>query len=166
MLTRRHMLKSMGGATALLATLPSIVSAQARLTPLVVNIRAAHRPDIQPQFDRVVVDMSGPPPPEVWWQYVAKLIGGGSGLEVPIAGTHKYQISLRGAHAHDDSGRSTLLRREITPRLPMVQQVKVFSDFEGIVLVGIGLSRATRTRTLLLYDSVGQTVRAVVDFMI
>jgi hypothetical protein len=163
--TRRHMLKLMGSAT-LLPALPAIVSAQARLTPLVTNIRAAHRADVQPQFDRVVVDMVGPPPPEVWWQYVAKLIAGGSGLEVPIAGSHRYQISLRGAHAHDEDGRSTLVRREITPRLPVVQQVKVFSDFEGIVLIGIGLSRETRTRTLLLYDSVGQTTRAVVDFMV
>jgi hypothetical protein len=132
----------------------------------VTNIRAAYRSDMQPQFDRVVVDMVGPVPPEVWWEYVDRLIHGGSGLEVPIEGTTTYQISVRGARAHDDMGRSTMVRREFTPRLPVVQQVKVFSDFEGIVLVGIGLSRETRTRTLLLHDSVGQTVRAVVDFML
>ncbi len=163
--TRRGMLKVLGGA-ALLPALPALANGQARLTPLVTNLRAAHRPDVQPSFDRVVVDMIGPAPPEVWWEYVDRLVRGGSGFEVSIEGTKKYQISLRGAHAHDEMGRSTMVRREITPRLPIVQQVMVFSDFEGIVLVGIGLSRETRTRTLLLHDIVGQTVRAVVDFML
>ncbi len=163
--TRRNMLKLIGGA-ALVPAIPTLTNAQSPSTPVVTNIRAAHRSDMRPTFDRVVVDMQGPVPPEVWWEYVDRLIGGGSGLEVPIEGTTKYQISLLGAHGHDRNGRSTLLRREITPRLPVVRQVKVFSDFEGVVLVGIGLSRATRTRTLLLHDSVGQTVRAVVDFFI
>lgn len=165
MQTRRNMLKLIGGA-ALVPAIPALANAQSQLTPLVTNIRAAHRSDMRPKFDRVVVDMQGPAPSEVWWEYVDRLIGGGSGLEVPIEGSAKYQISLLGAHGHDRNGRSTMLRREITPRLPVVRQVKVFSDFEGVVLVGIGLSRATRTRTLLLHDSVGQTVRAVVDFFI
>lgn len=165
MTTRRNMLKIIGGA-ALLPALPTLATAQSRLTPVVTNIRAAHRSDMRPTFDRVVVDMRGPVPPEVWWEYVARLVQGGSGLEEPIEGTAKYQISLRGAHGHDDNGRSTMVRRQITPRYPIVRQVKVVSDFEGVVLVGIGVSRETRTRTLLLHDSEGQTVRAVVDFFL
>jgi len=34
------------------------------------------------------------------------------------------------------------------------------------VLIGIGLSRETRTRTLVIHDSARNSVRAVVDFII
>lgn len=83
-----------------------------------------------------------------------------------IEGATKYQITLRDVQAHTDAGTSTIAQRTITPRLPIVRQVKLFSDFEGIVLVGIGLSRETRTRTLLINDRARNTVRAIVDFII
>ncbi len=162
---RRNMLKALGAGLVLPVVASSGV-AQAAGLPLVTNIRAAHRVDTTPNFDRVAVDLAGSMASEVWWEYVAALVAGGSGFEVPIEGTMKYQIAVHGAQAHDDGGNSTVPQRTITPRLPIVRQVKVFSDFEGIVLVGIGLSRETRTRTLVLHDSARNTVRAVIDFII
>ena len=168
--SRRDMIKTVGAGLALslvpAASIASTGVAQAMGIPVVTRLRAAHRTDVTPNFDRVVIDMSGHMPAEIWWEYVAKLVQDGSGMEVPIEGSKKFQISLHGATAHDDGGNSTLPQRTITPRLPIVRQVKLFSDFEGLVLVGIGLSRETRTRTLVIHDSVRQTVRAVVDFII
>lgn len=162
---RRNMLKALG-AGIVLPVVASTGVAQAAGLPLVTNIRAAHRTDMTPNFDRVVIDLAGPMATEVRWDYVAKLIADGSGFEVPIEGSVKYQIAVHGAQAHDDAGNSTVPQRTITPRLPIVRQVKVFSDFEGLVLVGIGLSRETRTRTLMLHDSARNSTRAVIDFII
>jgi len=164
------MLKTLGAGMAvpLVSTIgvSSIGVAQAAGLPIVTALRAAHRADVTPNFDRVVIDITGPVPAEVQWEYVSKLIADGSGFEVPIEGTKKYQLTLRGAQAHNDAGSSTVAQRTITPRLPIVRQVKLFSDFEGLVLIGIGLSRETRTRTLVLHDSARNSVRAIVDFII
>lgn len=162
---RRNMLKAVG-AGLMLPMVPSVHVAQAVTLPRVTNIRAAHRTDTTSAFDRVVVDLTLPMPAEVWCEYVAKLIADGSGFEVPIEGSKQYQIALHGAQAHDDAGNSTVPQPTITPRLPIVRQVKLFSDFEGLVLVGIGLSRETRTRTVVLHDNIHNSVRAVVDFLI
>lgn len=166
--SRRDMLKTLGASAVLpLVAAPGMtLAADTALTPVVTKLRAAHRTDLTPHFDRVVIDLSGPVPSEIWWEDVAQLIQDGSGDTVSIEGTKKYQISLHGAHAHDEFGNSTIARQTITPRLPIVRQVKLFSDFEGLVLVGIGLSRETRTRTLVLHDSTRSTVRAVIDFLI
>jgi hypothetical protein len=163
--SRRGLLKTVG-AGALVPLVPTVVVAQTTAPTLVTNLRATHRADSTPKFDRVVIDLSGAVPAEVQWEYVPKLIADGSGFEVPIEGSVKYQITLRGVQAHTDAGGSTLPQRTITPRLPIVRQVKLFSDFEGIVLVGIGLSCETRTRTLLINDRARNTVRAVIDFII
>ncbi len=163
-ISRRSLLKT-ASAGALVPLVPAVAVAQTGSPPLVTNLRAAHRADTTPKFDRVVIDITGVVPAEVQWEYVPKLIADGSGFEVPIEGSVKYQITLWGAQAHTDAGESSLPQRTITPRLPIVRQVKLFSDFEGIVLVGIGLSRETRTRTLLINDRARNTVRAVVDFI-
>ncbi len=164
MSTRRTMLKFIGGA-ALVPALPALATAQSPLRTRVTNIRAAIHAEGLPQFDRVVVDMTGPVPTHITWQYNSQLIDRETGQPVELEGPDEYEIRLRGAQAHDDLGRSTMVRRELITHFPVVQQVLVFSDFEGLVLVGIGLSRATRTRNLVLHDSVGQTTRAVVDFL-
>ncbi len=163
--SRRNMLKTLG-AGALLPLVPTAAVTQTTNPTLVTNLRATHRADATPKFDRVVIDLSGAVPAEVQWDYVPKLIADGSGFEVAIEGSTKYQITMRGVQAHTDAGTSTVAQRTITPRLPIVRQVKLFSDFEGIVLIGLGLSRETRTRTLLINDRASNTVRAVVDFII
>lgn len=164
--TRRSMLATVGVGLAALPLVPATASAQAASVPLVTNLRATHRTDATPRFDRVVIELTGVVPAEVQWDYVPKLIADGTGAEVSIEGSVKYQLMLRGAQAHDDAGNVTVAQRTITPRLPIVRQVKLFSDFEGLVLVGIGLSRETRTRTLLINDAARNRVRAVVDFII
>ena len=165
-LSRRGMLKTLGAAGMAVPLVSTVGVAQAASLPTVTGLRAAHRSDVTPNFDRVVIDMTGPMAAEIQWEYVAKLIADGSGFEVAIEGTNKYQLTLRGAQAHNDAGTSTVAQRTITPRLPIVRQIKLFSDFEGLVLVGIGLNRETRTRTLVLHDSARNSVRAVVDFFI
>lgn len=164
-LSRRGMLKTLG-AGAVLPLVGTAAVAQAADFPLVTNLRATHRADATPKFDRVVIDLSGTVPAEVQWEYVPTLIADGSGSEVPIEGSTKYQIALRSTQAHTEVGTSTVAQRTITPRLPIVRQVKLHSDFEGLVLVGIGLSRETRTRTLVINDSARNSVRVVVDFII
>ena len=164
-LSRRGMLKTVG-VGAVLPLMATATVTQAASLPIVTNLRATHRTDATPRFDRVVIDLTGAVPAEAQWEYVPTLIADGSGFEVPIEGATKYQITLRGAQAHNDAGTSTVAQRTITPHLPIVRQVKLHSDFEGIVLVGIGLSRETRTRTLVINDSARNSVRVVVDFII
>lgn len=163
--SRRDLLKTVG-VGALLPLVPTRAVAQTASPTFVTLLRAVYQADATPRFDRVVIDLSGAVPAEVQWAYVPTLIADGSGVAVLIEGSVTYQITLRGVQAHTDAGTSTIAQRTITPRLPIVQQVKLFSDFEGLVLIGMGLRRETRTHTLLLNDWASNTVRTVVDFLI
>lgn len=162
--SRRGMLKTLGTSMVAVPMMSTGAVAQVPNTPVVTALRAAQRTDDPPAFDRVVVDLRGPMPTQVRWEQVAQLIQAGSGFEEPIEGSAKYQITLIGAQAHDDAGNVTIAQPVITPRLPLVRQAKLFSDFEDVVYIGIGLSRETRTRTLVINDTARNSVRVVVDF--
>ena len=56
--SRRSLLKT-ASAGALVPLVPTIAVAQAASPTLLTNLRATHRADRAPKFDRVVIDLSG-----------------------------------------------------------------------------------------------------------
>ena len=74
--------------------------------------------------------------------YVKQLIGGGSGLPVPIQGKAIVQVTMRIPQAHDNHGRTTAPTR-IVYTFPIVKEVASSSDFEGVLSYGLGLSGLT-----------------------
>ena len=97
------------------------------------SIRAAHHPG----FDRVVFDLIGPVPRHEI-TYVPGLIGGASGLPVPVPGRAVLQVTMRDAEAHDEFGPRASMRN--TYPLPNVMSVIQSSDLGGVVTYGIGLA--------------------------
>jgi hypothetical protein len=99
-------------------------------------------------YDRVVVRVaSGHPGYGV--RYVSKIVQDGSGATIPLLGTKRIQVTLRNARGHT-SGGTNLLPRTLTPRCPNLRQVKLAGDFEGVVTLGLGLSRKTGFRVFRL----------------
>jgi hypothetical protein len=124
-----------------------------------VAIRAAAHPEGNPPYERVVFEFSGPVP-LINVQYVPELLGGGSGLPVPIAGQAILELVMMPAQAHNTQGQGTApARLEIT--LPDVQEIVSSGDFEGVVSYGIGLDHKTEFRLITL----AQASRVVVDFL-
>ncbi len=124
-----------------------------------IAIRAAHHPEDNPRYDRVVFEFRGPVP-LIHVEYVDQLLGDGSGLPVPIAGNAILQLTMRPAQAHDDQGEPTAPTR-VTFGLPNVKEVAGAGDFEAVVTYGIGLARKSETRIITLTDR----SRVVVDFL-
>ena len=116
----------------------------------ITAIRAAYHPEATPRYDRVVFQFDGPVP-LIEVGYVKQLIGGGSGLPVPIQGNAIVQVTMRAAQAHDDQGRVTAPTR-IAYRLPIVKEVAVSSDFEAVLSYGIGLTSKSELRVMTLSD--------------
>ena len=128
-------------------------------TPTLVAIRAAHHAETTPHYDRVVFEFSDPLP-LMRIEYVEQLIGDGSGLEVPVAGTAILCIQLSPARAHNDSGQDTVPGR-IKLKLPLVKEIVGSGDFEAVVTYGIGLAYKAQTRILTLDNP----NRLVIDFL-
>src|SRR4051812_25926322 len=89
--------------------------------PILVAIRVAHHPEEVPNYDRVVFEFDRPLPP-YRIEYVKKLVGGGSGLPVVIAGRSIVQVEFRPAQAHDANGQSTA-PGHLTPKLPIIREI-------------------------------------------
>lgn len=119
-----------------------------------VGIRAAHHPG----FDRVVFEFRGGLPASHHVRYVARLVGGGSGLTVPVAGRAILQVRLGNARAHNDAGAATVARR-LTFAQPNVMTAVQSEDFEGVVTYGLGLAKRTSFQVTTLH----QPARLVVD---
>jgi hypothetical protein len=101
--------------------------------PVVTAITTARHAD----FDRVVVQFSGAMPS--WRVAYGSVPRGQSGQSMALAGSADLRVDLRPAQAHDAAGNSTVSRDQ-HPGLPTVREVAVADDFEGVVVLGLGLS--------------------------
>lgn len=142
-----------GVATGALAATRA-TPAPAPTQPTLVSIRASHHPG----FDRVVFQFRGGLPAGHRARYVARLVGGGSGNTVPVAGRAILQVRLAAARAHDDSGAPTVARR-LAFALPNAMTAVQSDDFEGVVTYGLGLAKRTSFQVTTLH----QPARVVVD---
>jgi len=118
------------------------------------------RTGLHDNFDRVVLDMTGPEP-GVTTRSVDELIQDGSGDVVWLTGCAFIAVRVEPGVAHDDAGHSTYTgpQKFRTPTLNNVMAVALTGDFEGVVGVGIGIRRATTVKAFTL---TGPT-RVVID---
>jgi hypothetical protein len=112
----------------------------------VTGVRAARNVG----FDRVTLQFDGARVPTYHVEYTTRPVHQcGSGEPVPVdgAGTLLVRVSSR---AHDDAGKATVVARDQKPGLPIIRQVSVVCDFEGMVELAVGVSAANRYRVVEL----------------
>jgi hypothetical protein len=122
-------------------------------------VRIAHQPA---GYDRIVFEFAPQagaaahlPAYTVSRQASAKFIKDPSGMDVTLRGSHGLRIVFHGASGSESySG-----PRDLTPGLPVVQEVEQLGDFEAVLSWGAGLSRGSCIRTLELSNP----TRLVID---
>jgi len=131
-------------------------TATAISTAELTNIRSGRHDS----FDRIVLEFAGPEP-MCTASYVNQIVADGSGQPISLAGNAFLQVTLSGAAAHDDAGKSTYTGPDMidTADLQNVAAVTLAGDFEGQVTLGLGLNVKTHYRVFALS---GPT-RVVVD---
>jgi len=146
-------------ATALL-TMVALVPAASAQAPAQTTVLTGVRVGKHADFDRVVLDFTGPAP-QVSAQVVDQLYYDGSGKPVEIDGTYFLEVRSTPAAAHDDNGQSTYPgpRKFTTPQLGNVQAFALTGDFEGYLTVGLGYRRIASHQVFTLTDP----TRVVID---
>jgi hypothetical protein len=131
--------------------------ADAPVTPQLTGIRTG----LHPGFDRIVLDMSGPPPTAAAYQYTDELTQDASGEIVWLTGADFVSVVVHGAAAHEDSGNLTYLGPDKfrTRDLNNVMAVALTGDFEATLGVGIG----TRHRSWVRVFTLTSPTRVVID---
>jgi hypothetical protein len=121
-------------------------------------VRIAH----QPGFDRIVFEFAPQagatahlPAYTLSRQASAKFVKDPSGMPVTMRGSAGLRVVFHGASGADSYTGS----RDLTPNLPVVQEVEQLGDFEAVLSWGAGLSRPSCIRTLELSNP----TRLVVD---
>jgi len=132
--------------------------ADAGLAMQLTAVRVAH----QPGFDRVVFEFAPQagatahlPAYTVSRQASAKFVKDPSGMPVTMRGSAGLRIVFHGASGASSYSGSF----DLTPGLPVVQEVEQLGDFEAVLSWGAGLSRAACLRTLELANP----TRLVID---
>ncbi len=116
---------------------PPATAAGPATLPVLTSVTARHVGDV----DRVVFRFNGGLPQTVHLAWVDTLVHDGSGLPVRVAGAKVLSVVMNGALAHDTGG-STIPRRTAFA-LPNVLTAVGAGDFEGSVLVGLGVQKRT-----------------------
>jgi hypothetical protein len=122
-------------------------------------VRIAHQPG---GYDRIVFELAPQagsaahlPAYTVSRQASAKFVKDPSGLPVTMRGSAGLRIVFHGASGAASYNGS----RDLTPNLPVVQEVEQLGDFEAVMSWGAGLSRPACIRTLELSNP----TRLVID---
>jgi len=123
------------------------------------QVRVAHQ---AAGYDRIVFEFAAPagvtpylPTYTVSRQASAKFVKDPSGQDVTLRGSSGLRIALHGASGADSYTSS----RDITPGLPVLQELEQLGDFEAVLSWGAGLGRPSCIRTLELSNP----TRLVVD---
>jgi hypothetical protein len=132
-------------------------AAAATLTPQLTGIRTG----LHPGFDRIVLDMAGPPPMATAYQYADELIQDPTGEIAWLTGADFVAVVVHGAAAHDDQYNRTYLGPEKfrTRNLTNVMAVALTGDFEATLSIGIG----TRHRSWVNVFTLSSPTRVVID---
>jgi hypothetical protein len=122
-------------------------------------VRVAHQPA---GYDRIVFEFAAPPGVTatiptytVSRQASAKFVKDPSGQDVTLRGTSGLRVAFHGASGADSYTGS----RDITPGLPVLQELEQLGDFEAVLSWGAGLNRSSCIRTLELSNP----TRLVID---
>ncbi len=112
---------------------------------LVYSVRAVHRPS----FDRLVFTFRGGRP-RGQIRHVARVVADASGRPVPLGGRSFLTVEFTPATTFAGPGRRRRAPIVLSPRMPLLRQVKLAGDFEGHVTYGIGLARRAGVRVFAL----------------
>jgi len=128
----------------------------AAVNPKVVGLRYATHPN----YDRVVIDISGRIPSGSA-TYRRHFTYDGSGAEVPILGRSGLQVTLSPAAAHDDAGHNLYTGPKLArPRFRTLKALALTGDFEGQVTFAFALTHRAPYRVFEL----SSPRRLVIDF--
>ena len=124
--------------------------------PAVAAIDAL-RTGTHPGYDRVVVQFSGKQPGsiELKPQATSNFLGSPRGDTITLAGGHGLVVLLRGADLHTAYSGA----RAFKTGYPGLRETRVIEDFEGQVMLGLGVAGSNCYRTFILTNP----VRLVVD---
>jgi len=126
---------------------PRLVERTPATVPVVTRLEAGRHDD--EGYDRVVIEFDGPLPGyDV--RYVDRVVQDGSGQPVPLLGGADLQVVIRPANAHGDGGQPTLATPRLAPGFAVVKEARLVSDFEAVVIVGIGVGSRAPFRVIEL----------------
>lgn len=116
---------------------PTGAGESAAQAPMLADLRSAAHPD----FDRVVLEFTGPPP-KARARVAPQLVQCGSGIALTAAGARFLVVTARPVRSHDEFGRMRYQgpRQYTTPALTGIESVAIACDWEGELVVGIGLA--------------------------
>lgn len=111
-------------------------------------------------YERVTFQFDGAAVPGFHIEYIDRPVRQcGSGNPTPIEGDGWLEIRLRDTAAHTVTGEPTIADRESFPDLDNLREVEVTCDFEGEVVVVLGVGSPNRYRAFVL----DQPARLAVD---
>jgi hypothetical protein len=130
---------------------------------LLQAVRAGRHTD----FDRLVLQFGGSSAPTHLLRYVDQVHEDPSDRAVALRGTAFLQVVLHGATLDTSPRESDQSKAQryngpsrVTPDLPLVKEVAVVGDFEGVLSFGVGLARPAGLRVQVLTAP----ARVVIDF--
>jgi hypothetical protein len=100
------------------------------------------------RYDRFELELDGPMPSyTLTRQSNAVFTQDASGFQIRVEGTAGVLVRLEIADSHTRYTGP----RDLTPRSPLLREARLVSDFEGVVMWGLGLARPAclRVQTLL-----------------
>lgn len=109
----------------------------------------------QPAAERIVFDFGAGALPQYTVEQATSFVAP-SGQTVAVQGNAHVGIRFNGAGGMGTYRGSTSFR----PGLPLIREVKLVEDFEGVLVWGVGLERSSCPRILVL----ASPTRLVVDF--
>lgn len=114
-------------------------------------------------FDRIVLDLRGPVPSDIFRTWGPVLRQPGSGRLFWLYGCRFLTVRVENVTAHNAQGEPTYKgpRRFRTPKLANVKAVGIIGDFEGGVEIGIGARTQKKVRIFTLKSP----TRVVIDIL-
>jgi hypothetical protein len=106
-----------------------------------------------PAYERVTFEFADPTVPPFHLEYIDRPVRKcGSGDPTPIEGDGWLEVRLRATAAHTDAGEPTMTVREAYPQLENLREVEITCDFEGEVVVVLGVGSPNRFRAQVLEE--------------
>ena len=136
-------------------TCPTLTGGSAIAGPQVAALRAAHNGG----FDRLVIEFTGAVVPQYEVKIASTFIAP-SGQAIRVDGNAFFSVRV-GGQAHTDAGQRSYPQTDpYRPGLPLIREVKLVTDFEGVVILGVGLEHLACPTLLVL----ASPPRIVLDF--
>jgi hypothetical protein len=142
---RRHAVASAAGAAFFVCAGGAIACLPLTATPKIQPATGSEQATLNgaaagchATFDRFVIRAAlATPRPAYDVRYVTSLVGP-SGAPVAVLGNRRLRVRVTPAKGH--AGGASLLPTLLTPLCSSLRQVKAVEDFEGVVVLGLGIA--------------------------